>query len=441
VTPLLFLSGHPLSSNNILRLLVKMLVRSLQLCAAASLTAATNLFVSDYSGDVTTLSLTEHGGHYSLTKTSANSGCAPNPSWLTLDTNHNTLYCLDEGLEVTNGSLTSFTIADDGSLTKVHREETISGPVSGVIYGNPALKRSIALAHYSGSALSSWDLDVNRTGDFAFEQDILFNLTKPGPNAERQDAPHEHEAVLDPTGQFLIVPDLGADLVRIFSINSKTGHLTTEKPLTVLPGSGPRHVTFYQPYGVVGKKSTSFMFLVSELANSVTSFAVSYPSAGGMSFKQVYNTTSYGDLVVPEGNAAAEIAITVSFHPHLPISPLLTFATTTQPDNRFLIISNRNNTSFHIPSPSHNHTSIPSDSLSTFSLNKDGTLDHIQLWPAGGMFPRHFSLSKTGDLVAVGLQYDRSVVVFERDVVLGVVGKPVARWVGGGNVTCVVWEE
>jgi hypothetical protein len=24
---------------------------------------------------------------------------------------------------------------------------------------------------------------------------------------------------------------------------------------------------------------------------------------------------------------------------------------------------------------------------------------------------------------------------------LGVVGKPVARWVGGGNVTCVVWEE
>jgi 6-phosphogluconolactonase (cycloisomerase 2 family) len=57
------------------------------------------------------------------------------------------------------------------------------------------------------------------------------------------------------------------------------------------------------------------------------------------------------------------------------------------------------------------------------------------------MFPRHFSLSKTGDLIAVGMQYDRSVVVFERDVVLGVVGKPVARWVGGGNVTCVVWEE
>lgn len=290
-----------------------MFIRSLQLCAAASLTAATNLFVSDYSGDVSTLSLTESGGHYSLTKVSANTGCSPNPSWLTLDTNHATLYCLDEGLEVTNGSLTSFTIGDDGSLTKVHRETTISGPVSGVIYGNPAEKRSIALAHYSGSALSTWELDTNRTGGFAFEQDFLFNLTKPGPNAERQDAPHEHEAVLDPTGQFIVVPDLGADLVRIFSIDPKTDESTAEKPLSVLPGSGPRHVAFYQPYSVAGKQSTSFMFLVSELANTVTSFAVSYPSAGGMSFKQVYNTTSYGDLVVPDGNAAAEIAISVSF--------------------------------------------------------------------------------------------------------------------------------
>lgn len=328
MTLLLFLRDRSFSSNNILRSLVKMLVRSIQLCAAASLTAATNLFVSDYSGDVTTLSLTEHGGHYSLTKTSANTGCAPNPSWLTIDPNHATLYCLDEGLEVKNGSLTSFTIGDDGSLTKVHREETISGPVSGVIYGNPAQKRSIALAHYTGSALSSWNLDVNRTGSFAFEQDFLFNLTKPGPNAERQEAPHEHEAVLDPTGEFIIVPDLGADLVRIFSIDSKTGELTAEKPLAVLPGSGPRHVVFYQPYGVISKKATSFMFLVSELANTVTSFAVSYPSAGGMKFSEAYNTTSYGDLVVPSGNAAAEIVISVSLRTSAGSPTLLTSAPT-----------------------------------------------------------------------------------------------------------------
>ncbi|THZ59590.1 3-carboxy-cis,cis-mucoante lactonizing enzyme, partial [Aureobasidium pullulans] len=376
-----------------------MLVRcAFQLCVAASFTAATNLFVSDYSGNISTLELTEHGGHYSLTKTSANAGCAPNPSWLTLDTNHNTLYCLDEGLEVTNGSLTSFTINSSGHLHKIHREQTISGPVSGVIYGNPAEKRSIALAHYSGSALSTWNLDANHTAAFDFQQDIFFNLTRPGPNAERQDAPHEHEAVLDPTGNFIVVPDLGADLIRIFSIDAGSGDLVAEKPFAVLPGSGPRHVVFYQPHGVVGTQATTFMFLVSELANTVTSFKVSYPKAGGMGFKQVFETSTYGDVVVPEGNAAAEIAVT--------------------PDNRFLIISNRNNTSFHIPSPNpHNTTSIPSDSLSTFSLQKDGTLKHIQLWPSGGMFPRHFSLNKFGDLLAVGMQYDRNLAEVMRNVV------------------------
>ncbi|THW74708.1 3-carboxy-cis,cis-mucoante lactonizing enzyme, partial [Aureobasidium pullulans] len=307
--------------------------RAFQLCAAVSFTAATNLFVSDYSGNISTLELTEHGGHYSLTKTSANAGCAPNPSWLTLDTNHNTLYCLDEGLEVTNGSLTSFTINSSGHLHKIHREQTISGPVSGVIYGNPAEKRSIALAHYSGSALSTWHLDANHTAAFDFQQDIFFNLTKPGPNAERQDAPHEHEAVLDPTGNFIVVPDLGADLIRIFSIDAGSGDLVAEKPFAVLPGSGPRHVVFYQPYGVVGTQATTFMFLVSELANTVTSFRVSYPKAGGMGFKQVFETSTYGDLVVPEGNAAAEIAVT--------------------PDKRFLIISNRSNTfrKHHIDRP------------------------------------------------------------------------------------------
>ena len=50
-------------------------------------------------------------------------------------------------------------------------------------------------------------------------------------------------------------------------------------------------------------------------------------------------------------------------------------------------------------------------------------------------------MNKVGDLVAVGLQYDRSVVVFERDVVGGGLGRPVARWIGNGNVTCVVWDE
>lgn len=304
---------------------INMFIRPLQLLATtASLALATNLFISDYSGNITTLSLTESAGHYILTETSSTTDCAPNPSWLTLDANHGTLYCLDEGLEVTNGSLTSFTISPSGILTKVHREDTINGPVSGVIYGNPAKQRAIALAHYVGSAISTWNIDVNNTGTFDLNQDITFTLPAPGPNPVRQDSPHEHEAILDPTGQYILVPDLGADLVRIFSIDPKTNHLTPSTPLKVLPGSGPRHAVFYNPYGVAGGNSTSFLFVVTELGNTVTSYAVKYLEQGGMRFEQVYNSTTFGEVGVPDGNAAAEIAISVSVSDSAASSEILT---------------------------------------------------------------------------------------------------------------------
>lgn len=163
----------------------------------------------------------------------------------------------------------------------------------------------------TGSTLSDWTLNPAQLGAFQFNQDITFNLNHSGPNADRQEAPHEHEAILDPTGQFVLVPDLGADLVRVSSFDPETLKLSAETPLSAAPGSGPRHAVFYQPYGLVCEGCTSYMFLVSELANTVTSYAVTYPSTGGMSFEKVFETTTYGNLSVPVGNAAAEITISV----------------------------------------------------------------------------------------------------------------------------------
>lgn len=173
----------------------------------------------------------------------------------------------------------------------------------------------------SGSAVSDWALDTNGTGSFTFNQDLLFNLSHPGPNAARQDAPHEHEAILDPTGQYVLVPDLGADLVRVFCIDSDTGLLTAETPLSVSPGSGPRHAAFWNPAGVSCENCTSYLYVVTELANTVTGYAVSYPAAGGMAFEKVYESSVYGQLNLPSGNAAAEIAVSVSVSPHIPHSP------------------------------------------------------------------------------------------------------------------------
>lgn len=273
-------------------------------------TTATTLFVSSYAGTVTTLSLTEDGGSYNLSELSVSTDCSPNPSWLTLDANRGLLFCLNEGLETTNGSLSSFTVSLDGSLTHVQNSTTISGPVSGIIYGEPAGRRAIALAHYGGSAVSSWYLDGN--GNFSFNQEVTFSLNQSGPVADRQAAPHEHEAITDPTGQYVLVPDLGADLVRVFSYNNDL-QLQELAPLQGAPGSGPRHAAFYNPYGVACDTCTTYLYIVNELASTVTGYTVTYePSNGGLSFEVVYNSSTYGDLVAPQGNAPSEIHVSVS---------------------------------------------------------------------------------------------------------------------------------
>lgn len=65
----------------------------------------------------------------------------------------------------------------------------------------------------------------------------------------------------------------------------------------------------------------------------------------------------------------------------------------------------------------------------------------MQKAPSGGLGPRQFSFSDAGDLLAVGLQEDRRVVVIARDVETGEVGEIVAGVDVGGEVTCVVFDE
>lgn len=385
-----------------------------------SAAAATHLFIADYSGEVTSVTLTESKGNYSLTQSSLSQACAPNPSWLTLDPVRGELYCLNEGLTSLNGSLSSFTVGLDGSLRHVKNATTISGPVSGVIYGNPgAGKRAIALAHYTGSAVSTWKLLGG--GRFKHLQDLTFSLAQPGPVPDRQDAPHEHEAILDPTGRYLLVPDLGADVVRVFSWDEESLELTALESLEAAPGTGPRHAAFWNPYGVACEGCTTFFYLVGELSATVTSYAVTYkPNGGGLAFEEVYNTTTYGGLLnIPPGTAPAEIHVS--------------------PDNQYITISNRNDSAFTLPEPDGSF--LKSDSLATFALQDDGTLIWHQLWPAGGSFPRQYSMNAPGTLVAVGLQNDQNVVVLARDPSSGLIGEPVARVSVGGNVTCVVWDE
>ncbi|KAL8737017.1 MAG: hypothetical protein Q9181_002104 [Wetmoreana brouardii] len=409
---------------------------------AASVTAAsaTRLYVSSYAGTITTLNLTHTANaSYHLTQLGTNNACAPNASWLQIDVKHRNLFCLDEGISVGNGTLSSFKIKDDkpGSLSLVNHAAIPNAPVdSAIIYGKNGTQL-LAVAHYAW-ALTTWKLDPV-TAAFTQQQSFNFTQPKPGPNAARQAAPHPHQVRVDPQGKYLVVPDLGSDLIRIFYVDRNNLTISERPSISVTPGSGPRHGVFHisKPRRSSGtatpsgsKRGEVYYYLVSELSSTLTGYKVSYlPNHGGLQMNPVSTGHAYGpsNATVFSSNAPSEIVVA--------------------PSGDQLIVSNRNATFFeHVKNPDpNNSTQIASDTLATFSLSKSPmgeAAKFTDLTPAGGSFPRHFSLNHDGSLVAVGLQNSGRVAIYERCTKTGKIGKDVvADFEGLGAVTSIVWDE
>jgi len=115
-------------------------VFGLGLLAPPVVSSACRLMVSSYAGTVTTLELDGN----KLRTVATSSDCAPSPSWLALDAAGSTLYCLDEGLDRPNGTLSSYQVGADGRLSLLSKVGTPAGPVSSAFYGHGG--RGIALA-------------------------------------------------------------------------------------------------------------------------------------------------------------------------------------------------------------------------------------------------------------------------------------------------------
>ncbi|OTA59186.1 putative isomerase YbhE [Hypoxylon sp. EC38] len=390
---------------------------SLGLAGSAS---ATLLYVSSYAGTVTTLSLTlpdddsAVGAAATLETVSNSTGCGPNPSWLSLDYPKKLLFCLDEGFVGPHGTVTSFYTNDDGTLTTLDKLEVIQGPVSIAEYGVGG--HGLAIAHYSGSSVSV--VGFTAEGNLTLVLNETYALEAPGPNPERQEAPHPHEAILDPTASYVLVPDLGADIVRIYQADASTLALTPVAPLTVRPGSGPRHGTFL----VTADKT--YFYLISELGNTITGYETIYNDNKTLSFNELFFIPTHGEQrTLPNNTGAAEILVS--------------------PDGKFLIASSRWENSFNITNfDPNNSTEIPSDPLITYSIDHvTGTLTKVQEFAAGGRVPRHFSINADGNLVAVALQGDGRVVLIDRDVKTGLFKDYVAYADIEGEVTAAIFYE
>ncbi|KAH6614042.1 Lactonase, 7-bladed beta-propeller-domain-containing protein [Boeremia exigua] len=394
-------------------------VASIFVSLLPSLTQAATLFAAQSSGDLSTLALTRSGGSYSLSVTSTTRECGGNPSWLSLDTPQRLVYCLDRGVSsATKGSLNSFRIGEGGALSKI---DSADAPFSGVAAEYFELKngkRGYVTASYNKSAIGAFSFPSD--GSVEPPAQVLFptnNIT--GPIPSRQSGSYSHHVILDPTQKYILIPDLGADLIRVFTYDPETvAPLTELAPLKTDPGAGPRHGAFWKAPGR-GKDKAVYLLFNGELSQKVYSYRITY-KASGLVWEKVSEAYALGELgqtLAPNTAPTSEIAVS--------------------PDQKFVIVSSRQH-SFNL---SPLFQKADSDSLSTFKIHDNGKLSLVQVAPSGGYLPRQFSLNKKGDKVAVGHQGNSTVVVWGRDVRSGKIGAKLGETKASGPVVFVGWDE
>ncbi|MFI5381289.1 MAG: lactonase family protein [Tepidisphaerales bacterium] len=223
--------------------------------------------------------------------------------------------------------------------------------------------KNVLVANYSGGSIAA--LPLNDDGSLK-EPSSFIQHTGKGPNPRRQEAPHAHGIYPAPSGDLLLVPDLGLDKIMLYRLDSKLGQLKPNDPAAgnAAPGAGPRHLAF--------NPSKNLVYCVNEMASTVTTFAFD-PAKGSLTATASISTLP-PDFKDP--TTTAEIFM--------------------HPNGKFLYASNRGH-----------------DSIAVFAIDPaTGALSAKGQTPTGGKQPRNFAIDPTGRWLLAANQQSNNIVVF-----------------------------
>ena len=155
-----------------------------------------------------------------------------------------------------------------------------------------------------GAAYGSGKVDIWNTekGGLTLIKTLISNDTL-GPN---QVSAHPHESVLDPTGRFFVVNDLGTD--HLLVIDSQDDKWDFVNHVQVTPaGAGPRHGAFY-PAGTA--RATHYL-VACELKSLINVYELQY-TGSSINFSLIQSVSTYGPHnppADPSTAAAAELVL------------------------------------------------------------------------------------------------------------------------------------
>jgi 6-phosphogluconolactonase (cycloisomerase 2 family) len=226
---------------------------------------ATALFA--YVGAFTTPERKGHGGGISVYRVDPASGAwtheqtleIANPSFLTLDRAQRFLYSVHADLD----EVSAYAIdKQSGHIAALNRQSC--GGKNPVHLSIDPTGRWIVTANYSAGSVGV--VPIEKDGTLGPRSDLVNLPGEPGPDRKEQASSHPHNAVFDPSGRLIAVPDKGLDRVFMFRLDTANGKLTANDPpfVATRAGAGPRHIAFHPKMPLA--------YVINELGSSVATY-------------------------------------------------------------------------------------------------------------------------------------------------------------------------
>lgn len=224
--------------------------------------------------------------------------------------------------------------------------------------------RFALVANYKDGTVAM--LPIREDGHLSHPSDVVQH-TGSSIDPERQEAPHPHCILPDPTNQFAVAVDLGADKLFVYRMDLEVGKLRKHSEVPVTPGFGPRHLIF--------DSSGTRAYLIHELQSVIVVYRF---DAADASFHQLQTISTLPD------NFSG-----INYCSDLHLSS----------DEHFLYAANRRH-----------------DSLMCFRVDsQSGELTYQSHIPSHGREPRTFAIDPNGRFIVAAHQKSKNAVVYKID--------------------------
>lgn len=216
-------------------------------------------------------------------------------------------------------------------------------------------------AHYGDGSLAVLPLNPDGTVEPASG---VVRHSGSGPHLNRQAGPHAHQVLSDPSRQWVLACDLGADKVFVYRLDSARGVLERAEVAEFAPGQGVRHLAFAPD----GRRA----YVAAELSSELVACDWDDTTAT-LTPTQSLSTLPPDDVTRPNYPSAVAVAA----------------------DGRRVYVANRG-----------------ADCVSVFDGADCRLLD---VRPCGGEWPRDMCLSRDGRTLFVANEHSGAVAAFDVD--------------------------